>query len=117
VGKLIVAVTTEEVERLHALYKRGVENGVPMLTLMDQQQLQQVEPHCVGLAAIHCGFTGIVDYAQVHKLHTLIRNAHWQTLVSTCSCFVSYNLCQFFRISIVRILRDEVNLITTTHAT
>lgn len=63
-GKLIVATDREELPRLHALVQRGRENGIPVREL-GPAQIAEYEPEVRGLAAIHVGTTGIVDYGQV----------------------------------------------------
>ena len=64
--QLIVAVTPAEVIRLRAIYENGLKNLVPGLRLLeDVSAIREVEPHCVGLAAIHSPNTGIVDFQQV----------------------------------------------------
>lgn len=64
-GKVIVAVSEEEVPRLEALYRQGTENGVPGLRLIDSQELKRIEPHAQGRAALLSPETGIVDYREV----------------------------------------------------
>eukprot|EP01112_Ceratiomyxa_fruticulosa_P014644 TRINITY_DN4211_c0_g2_i1.p1 TRINITY_DN4211_c0_g2~~TRINITY_DN4211_c0_g2_i1.p1 ORF type:complete len:340 (-),score=51.69 TRINITY_DN4211_c0_g2_i1:39-1058(-) len=64
-GKVIVAVKDEELPRIEALYKRGIENGVKGLKMLDAQELKEKEPHCFGIKAIHVPGTGIVDFSQV----------------------------------------------------
>ncbi|EDQ92464.1 uncharacterized protein MONBRDRAFT_14006 [Monosiga brevicollis MX1] len=65
-GKLIVATHEAELPRLQALLERGQANGVPGLELLEgSSAVQAHEPHCAGIAAIHCPSTGIVDYRQV----------------------------------------------------
>ncbi|MEU8621996.1 L-2-hydroxyglutarate oxidase [Streptomyces sp. NPDC048623] len=63
-GKLIVATDRDELPRLHALVQRGRENGIPVREL-GPAQISAYEPRVRGLAAIHVGSTGIVDYGQV----------------------------------------------------
>ncbi|MGW2346924.1 L-2-hydroxyglutarate oxidase [Streptomyces sp. NPDC001661] len=63
-GKLIVATERDELPRLHALVQRGRENGIPVREL-GAAQIQEYEPEVRGLAAIHVGTTGIVDYRAV----------------------------------------------------
>ncbi|MFJ9827104.1 L-2-hydroxyglutarate oxidase [Streptomyces sp. NPDC101160] len=63
-GKLIVATDREELPRLHALVQRGRENGIPVREL-GPAQISEYEPRVRGVAAIHVGTTGIVDYGQV----------------------------------------------------
>ncbi|MEU9414077.1 L-2-hydroxyglutarate oxidase [Streptomyces sp. NPDC051000] len=63
-GKLIVATERSELPRLHALVQRGRENGIPVREL-GPSQISEYEPEVRGLAAIHVGTTGIVDYGRV----------------------------------------------------
>ncbi|MGW1770764.1 L-2-hydroxyglutarate oxidase [Streptomyces sp. NPDC002104] len=63
-GKLIVATGRDELPRLHALVQRGRENGIPVREL-GPTQIAEYEPEVRGLAAIHVGTTGIVDYGRV----------------------------------------------------
>ncbi|MER7762727.1 L-2-hydroxyglutarate oxidase [Streptomyces sp. NPDC097619] len=63
-GKLIVATRSEELPRLHTLVQRGRENGIPVREL-GPAQIAEYEPEVAGLAAIHVGTTGIVDYPAV----------------------------------------------------
>ncbi|MFE4634189.1 L-2-hydroxyglutarate oxidase [Streptomyces sp. NPDC056773] len=65
-GKLIVATERDELPRLHALVQRGRENGIPVREL-GPTQIAEYEPEVRGLAAIHVGTTGIVDYGRVAR--------------------------------------------------
>ncbi|MFI8372364.1 L-2-hydroxyglutarate oxidase [Streptomyces sp. NPDC085460] len=65
-GKLVVATAREELPRLHALVQRGRENGIPVREL-GPSQITAYEPRVRGLAAIHVGTTGIVDYKAVAR--------------------------------------------------
>lgn len=60
-GKLIVAVNTDEVSRLEILFKHGIENGVTDLTLLSGEEIKKLEPHIKAVAAIHSPSTGIMD--------------------------------------------------------
>ncbi len=64
-GKLIVATEENELQRLKELYKRGTENKVEGLKLIDQKELKKIEPYANGISAIHAPKTGIVDYKKV----------------------------------------------------
>lgn len=64
-GKVVVAVSAEEIPRLHALYQRGQDNGLRGLRLLSPEQLREIEPHASGLAAIHVPEEGIADYPRV----------------------------------------------------
>src|SRR5271170_5438068 len=50
-GKLVVAKSREEEPQLHALLKKGQENGVEGLVLLDAGQIRDREPHVRGPAA------------------------------------------------------------------
>ena len=61
-GKVIVALDESEVPGLDELEKRGRANEVPGLRRLDAGGLREIEPHCVGVAALHSPETGIVDF-------------------------------------------------------
>lgn len=64
-GKVIVAARPEEVDRLRALWERGVANGVAGLRWLDAAALREIEPHAAGLQAIHSPTTASVDFGAV----------------------------------------------------
>ena len=67
-GKVIVATGESELPKLDELERRGRANAVPGLRrLGGQAELQEVEPHCVGVAALHSPNTGIVDFPGVAR--------------------------------------------------
>lgn len=71
-GKIIVATNTEEVARLEHIYKRGIENGLDGLKLLDPQEFQTIEPYARGLKAVFVPQTGIIAFgAVVEKLVAL----------------------------------------------
>ncbi|WLR51033.1 L-2-hydroxyglutarate oxidase [Bacillus tianshenii] len=63
-GKVIVATNQDEIERLDNLYERGLQNGLD-ITKINQEELHEIEPHVNGLAGIKVPSTGIVDYKEV----------------------------------------------------
>ncbi len=65
VGKVIVATDEEELPRLQNLYERGLKNKVPGLEMIGPERLREIEPHCVGIKALHSPETGIIDYSVV----------------------------------------------------
>lgn len=72
-GKLVVAVTTDEIPRLKELLSRGTENGLSGLRWLSPEEMREVEPHVAGIAAVHVPEEGIVDYPAVcRKLQELI---------------------------------------------
>lgn len=64
-GKLIVAVSDDELARLAELEHRGQANGVEGLRRVDSDALREIEPHARGVAALHSPNTGVVDFGQV----------------------------------------------------
>src|SRR5918997_797542 len=66
-GKLIVATDESELPRLDELERRGRANGVPGLRRLRAEEIAEVEPHCVGVAALHSPNTGIVDFPGVAR--------------------------------------------------
>lgn len=64
-GKLVVAVTPEELPRLDELIRRGVANGLQGLRKIEADEMRKIEPHVNGIAAAQVPEEGIVDYRQV----------------------------------------------------
>lgn len=63
-GKLIVATSDDELPRLENLYKRGLENQIPVRRLT-AEQVREIEPHVSAIAGIHVKTTGITNYRLV----------------------------------------------------
>ncbi|WP_029532181.1 L-2-hydroxyglutarate oxidase [Pseudomonas asplenii] len=63
-GKMLVASTPLEMQRMQALYERSQLNGLKVERL-DGEELRRREPNIVGLGALFLDATGIVDYRQV----------------------------------------------------
>jgi L-2-hydroxyglutarate oxidase len=73
-GKVIVASNEEELPRLENLYKRGLENGIPVKRI-SPEEVKEIEPHVSCVGGIQVLSTGIVNYKQVClKYAELIRN-------------------------------------------
>ncbi|EDW55687.1 L-2-hydroxyglutarate dehydrogenase, mitochondrial [Drosophila sechellia] len=64
-GKLIVATDEKEVKLLKDLEKRGIANNVPDLRMIEGSEIQEIEPYCQGVMALHSPHTGIVDWGLV----------------------------------------------------
>jgi (S)-2-hydroxyglutarate dehydrogenase len=64
-GKLVVAVDTDEIERLDALERTARQNGVPGLRRVSAGEIRELEPHAAGLVALHSPGTAITDYTAV----------------------------------------------------
>ncbi|MFK0312647.1 L-2-hydroxyglutarate oxidase [Pseudomonas sp. NPDC090233] len=63
-GKLLVASSPLEMQRMQALYERSQQNGLKVERL-DAGELKRREPNIAGLGALFVDSTGIVDYTQV----------------------------------------------------
>ncbi|MCZ2154933.1 MAG: L-2-hydroxyglutarate oxidase [Bryobacterales bacterium] len=64
-GKLVVAVTEDEVPRLRELEARGAANGVRGLRWLGPDTMREVEPNVRGVAALHVPEEGITHYPSV----------------------------------------------------
>ncbi len=63
-GKVIVATSDAEIERLRAILERGVQNGINCGPI-DPERLRELEPYVSGIAAINVPDAGIVDFRSV----------------------------------------------------
>jgi L-2-hydroxyglutarate oxidase LhgO len=61
-GKLIVAADRSEIPALDELQRRAEANDVPGLRRLAAEEIAEIEPHCVGVAALHVPTTAIVDF-------------------------------------------------------
>jgi L-2-hydroxyglutarate oxidase LhgO len=62
---VVVATSEAELPRLEELHRRATANGVPGIQLVDRAALQELEPHVMGVRALHSPSTGIVDFRRV----------------------------------------------------
>jgi glycerol-3-phosphate dehydrogenase len=60
IGKLTVAQDKTDIETLHALKEQGEANGVPGLEILDQEQMQEIQPGVGGIKALYSPSTGII---------------------------------------------------------
>jgi (S)-2-hydroxyglutarate dehydrogenase len=64
-GKLVVAVTQDELPGLDEIERRARENQVPGVKRLNAAELREVEPYAAGVAAVHSPETAVVDYAAI----------------------------------------------------
>lgn len=67
VGKLVVASTSAERPGLRRIADRARANGVPGIAELDALALREIEPHTVGVAAVHSPHTAIADFPAVAR--------------------------------------------------
>ena len=63
-GKVIVAVSENELSALETIYQRGRTNGV-LCEMICAEKLHELEPHVAGIKALHVPEAGIVNYGKV----------------------------------------------------
>ncbi|WP_411730517.1 L-2-hydroxyglutarate oxidase [Paeniglutamicibacter sp.] len=65
VGKLVVALSEDELGRLDDIQQRASTNQVPGLRRLSAEEMREVEPNVAGVAAVHSPHTAVVDYAAI----------------------------------------------------
>jgi L-2-hydroxyglutarate oxidase len=66
-GKLVVAAVEADLERLGELQRRGESNGIEELRDLSASELRTIEPHVVGVRALHVPESAVVDYRLVAR--------------------------------------------------
>lgn len=64
-GKVIVASDESETDRLNKIYETGKINKIEEIRVIDEKELNDIEPFAAGVKAIHVPCTGIVDFKGV----------------------------------------------------
>lgn len=64
-GKIVVASNQEQIPLLENLFRRGQENGLNGLKMLNLQEIREYEPHVWGMKGMFVPQTGIVDYKVV----------------------------------------------------
>lgn len=78
-GKLILATSEKEIDRLHNIYERGLENQTPGIRYLLGDEIKEKEPYAKGLKAIWVPTAGIIDYpGAVYKFVELMLGANEQ---------------------------------------
>lgn len=70
-GKVIVATDENELDRLRALYERGLQNGL-QVTLLNVEEVNQIEPYVQTVGGIKVQETAIVNYKKVTEQFKLL---------------------------------------------
>lgn len=83
VGKLVVASTGPERPELRRIAERARANGVPGIAELDALALREIEPHAVGVGAVHSPHTAIADFPAVaRRLAQDVRESGGSVLLS-----------------------------------
>ncbi|PZO67358.1 MAG: L-2-hydroxyglutarate oxidase [Paracoccus denitrificans] len=64
-GKVVVALSEDELPRLDAIYRKSVANGVPGVRMIGPDELREIEPNGVGIRALYSPHTAIVSYGAI----------------------------------------------------
>ncbi len=65
-GKVIVATSAEELERIKVLHQRAIANGVPT-EFLQAEQLREREPHVAGCGGLWVSGAGVIDFGGVAR--------------------------------------------------
>lgn len=68
-GKIVVAVTADEVPKMDNLEERGKANGLKGIKRLSGEELKEYEPHVAGVAGLFIPDTGIVDFVRVTETY------------------------------------------------
>ena len=81
-GKLVVAASSHEEPELTALKKRGEDNGVEGLELIDAAEIRKREPHIHGVAALRVPSTGIVSAEELVHAYARVATSQGANMVT-----------------------------------
>jgi glycerol-3-phosphate dehydrogenase len=81
-GKLVVAKDASEEAELLALKKKGEENGVEGLRLIDAAEIRRQEPHVKGYAALEVPSTGICSAEELVHAYARVAEGQGANLVN-----------------------------------
>jgi L-2-hydroxyglutarate oxidase len=83
-GKIILAVSSKEVNELADLKKNGEKNGLDNLEIIDMKKVKEIEPYAEGHSALFVPQSGIIDYKGVtKKLAELIKEINQKSKIET----------------------------------
>lgn len=83
-GKIIVALMDAELKALEELKKRGEENGVENLRLLEKAEIRKTEPRVRCLGALHSPETGILDMAGYMRTMEKLLKGSGVTIATQC---------------------------------
>jgi len=83
-GKIIVALVVSELSPLEDLKKRGEDNGVENLKLLNETEVRRIEPRVRCIAGFHSPETGILDMAAYIRTMEKVLKGLGVTIVKQC---------------------------------
>ena len=83
-GKIVVAVSEEELPALNELESRGKANGLTGLKRLKKEELKEYEPHVNGIEGLLVPETGIVDYKHVTETYARIIEEKGGRIITSC---------------------------------
>jgi len=114
IGKLIVATDNSEVEELEGLLKRGRDNGVDDLRLLDKDEIKDIELHIKAVAAISSPSTGIVDTHILMKKLEYLSESRGVVFAYNCEAIDIVKNKQGYQVDIVDADGERLALSTKT---
>ncbi|MET0854670.1 MAG: L-2-hydroxyglutarate oxidase [Microterricola sp.] len=67
-GKLLIATEPSQVPQLERIAETAIANGVPGIRILrTRHEIRAIEPHAVGIAALHSPTTAITDYLAITR--------------------------------------------------
>lgn len=110
-GKIVVATSPQEVEILHSIYNRGLENDVEDIEIISSTKIKEIEPNVEGIEAIRVGCTGITDFAiAAKKMAQIINEMNPQSMSITNMKLVNLDNTQKEKILIFNNNRELVKV-------
>jgi L-2-hydroxyglutarate oxidase len=104
-GKLVVAITEEEVEQLDDLYERGLVNGLTGMKKLTADEVKDYDPHVRGVAGLFVPQTGIVDFSQVTNTYAKIIKEAGGEIETGCR-FIS--IIKFGKELVLKTTREDI---------
>ncbi len=60
-GKLLIAASEKEMEKIGQLYRNALRNGVKSVSLLEEKEVREMEPNIKAFGALHSPETGILN--------------------------------------------------------
>ncbi len=85
-GKLVVAITDEDIPSLHSLMENALASGVGDIRFLSESEVMKLEPHIATKGALFSPSTGIID------THNLMKKLEWQALQGGAMAVYRHNV-------------------------